>query len=90
MYLLVLTLCLASLCQGDVVPDTSPVREPRSWLGDPQSDAYIDEILNNLRQMIMDNNWDPIELPPLETGFSDTILGITWHGEAWVSVDELF
>ena len=25
---------------------------------------------------------DPMDLPPIETGFSDTILGITWHGSA--------
>merc|ERR1712154_12955 len=54
----------------------------RSILGDPQSDAYIDQILENLRQMILDEGLDPMTLPDLETGFSDTILGITWHGSA--------
>merc|ERR1712045_1004662 len=54
----------------------------RSILGDPQSDAYIDQILENLRQMIMEQGLDPMALPDLETGFSDTILGITWHGSA--------
>ena len=44
-------------------------------LGDPQSDAYIDQILENLRQMILDQGLDPMVLPDLETGFSDTILG---------------
>ena len=47
----------------------------RSILGDPQSDAYIDQILENLRQMILDQALDPMVLPDLETGFSDTILG---------------
>ena len=56
----------------------------RTILGDPQSDAYIDQILENLRQMIQDQGLDPMDLPDLETGFSDTILGITWHGSAKV------
>ena len=56
----------------------------RTSLGDPQSDAYIDQILENLRQMIMEQGLDPMALPDLETGFSDTILGITWHGSATV------
>ena len=28
---------------------------------------------------------DPMDLPDLETGFSDTVLGITWHGKATVA-----
>ena len=56
----------------------------RTILGDPQSDAYIDQILENLRQMILDEGLDPMTLPDLESGFSDTILGITWHGSAKV------
>merc|ERR1712189_82492 len=72
------TLILVSHCYGQ---DAS---KPKTLVGDPQSDAFIDEVLKNLRQMIIDNGWDPIDLPDLETGFSDTILGITWHGDAWV------
>ena len=64
----------------------SLARSPRSFLGDPQSDAYIDKILENLRQLILDQNMDPMDLPDISTGFSDTILGITWHGEANVSI----
>merc|ERR1711936_518974 len=30
----------------------------------------------------MEQGLDPMTLPDLETGFSDTILGITWHGSA--------
>ena len=56
----------------------------KTILGDPESDAYIDQILENLRQMIMEQGLDPMALPDLETGFSDTILGITWHGSAKV------
>jgi len=62
--------------------DTEAVSEPRTFLADPQSDAYIDMILENLRQLILDENMDPMDLPDLETGFSDTVLGITWHGKA--------
>ena len=36
------------------------------------------------RQLILDENMDPMDLPDLETGFSDTVLGITWHGKATV------
>merc|ERR1711997_810928 len=54
----------------------------KTILGDPQSDEYIDQILENLRQMIMDQGLDPMDLPDLETSFSDTILGVTWHGSA--------
>ena len=57
----------ASLCQERT--------DVRTILGDPQSDAYIDQILENLRQMILDQGLDPMVLPDLETGFSDTILG---------------
>ena len=66
----------ASLCQERT--DVGTI------LGDPQSDAYIDQILENLRQLILEQGLDPMELPDLETGFSDTILGITWHGSATV------
>ena len=72
------TLILVSHCYGQ------DVSKPKTLVGDPQSDAFIDEVLKNLRQMIIDNGWDPMDLPDLETGFSDTILGITWHGDAWV------
>ena len=84
--------------------DTEAVSEPRTFLADPQSDAYIDMILENLRQverskifnssskiffppcqLILDENMDPMDLPDLETGFSDTVLGITWHGKATVA-----
>merc|ERR1712055_1231649 len=49
---------------------------------DPSSDEYIDKILENLRNLVIEENMDPMDLPDLETGFSDTILGITWHGSA--------
>ena len=61
----------ASLAQDSLQADV------RSVLGDPQSDAYIDQILENLRQMIMEQGLDPMTLPDLETGFSDTILGLS-------------
>merc|ERR1719481_1713787 len=32
--------------------------------------------------MVISENLDPAELPDAETGFSDTVLGITWHGSA--------
>merc|ERR1712241_1170765 len=76
--LIIVSCLLIQACQGleGGRPDVKTI------LGDPQSDAYIDQILENLRQMIMEQGLDPMELPDLETGFSVTILGITWHGSA--------
>ena len=51
---------------------------------DDASDAYIDKVLENLRQAIADNGLDPADLPNGEVGFSETILGITFHGKAEV------
>ena len=90
-----LLVCLATACQGlvrlnvedDAENKMSLAKDPRSFLGDPQSDAYIDKILENLRQLILDQGMDPMDLPDISTGFSDTILGITWHGEANVRED---
>merc|ERR1711962_1536045 len=49
---------------------------------DPESDAYIDQILANLATTIIENGLDPATLPDADSGFSDTILGITFHGSA--------
>merc|ERR1712241_1655308 len=79
MFNLILVSCLLiPACQGLEGGRT----DVKTILGDPQSDAYIDQILENLRQMIQEQGLDPMTLPDLETGFSDTILGITWHGSA--------
>ena len=51
---------------------------------DDASDAYIDKVLENLRQAIADNGLDPADLPNGEVGFEETILGITFHGKAEV------
>jgi len=56
--------------------------EPYTKTNDQFSDNYVDEVLANLRERIITENLDPAELPNTETGFSDTILGITWHGSA--------
>merc|ERR1711935_246134 len=50
--------------------------------GDPFSDNYIDQVLANLRDMVIENSLDPAELPDAETGFSDSVLGVTFHGSA--------
>merc|ERR1712172_200771 len=60
-------------------------RELRFCEDDPtglSSDAYIDQILQNLATVIIENGLDPATLPDADTGFSDTILGITFHGSA--------
>merc|ERR1711935_191035 len=50
--------------------------------GDPFSDNYIDQVLANLRDMVIENSLDPAELPDAETGFSDSVLGVTFRGSA--------
>merc|ERR1712110_1113448 len=59
-----------------------PEDAPRALSSDPESDAYIDQILANLATVIIENGLDPATLPDADTGFSDTILGITFHGSA--------
>merc|ERR1712130_1061738 len=51
--------------------------EVKALTKDPESDAYIDQILANLATVILENGLDPATLPDADTGFSDTILGIT-------------
>merc|ERR1712059_221493 len=74
-------LLLPLLTQGLVRP---AVKDPQPQLivNDPFSDDYIDQVLANLRDIIIEQNLDPADLPDEETGFSDTILGITFHGSA--------
>ena len=83
MYNLIIVSCLMIQASHGLEGDRTDVK---TILGDPESDAYIDQILENLRQMILDQGLDPMDLPDLETGFSDTILGITWHGSATVII----
>merc|ERR1712210_153956 len=59
-----------------------PEDAPKALSSDPESDAYIDQILANLATVIIENGLDPATLPDADTGFSDTILGITFHGSA--------
>jgi len=58
--------------------------DPTALSNDPTSDAYIDQILQNLATVIIENGLDPATLPDADTGFSDTILGITFHGSVHV------
>ena len=51
---------------------------------DDASDAYVDKVLENLRQMIAENGLDPADLPDGEVGFSQDIGFITLHGSAKV------
>ncbi|CAL4083832.1 unnamed protein product [Meganyctiphanes norvegica] len=43
---------------------------------------YLDTVLANAQIIILENGFDPTTLPNATTGFNDTILGVTWHGEA--------
>ena len=57
---------------------------PRSIDRSPESDDFIDKLLENLRPVIIENNLDPAELPDGEVGFSQDIGFITLHGSARV------
>ena len=70
--LLLLLLCTPIL--------SNPVILPR----DPASDEYIDKVLESLRELITQEGLDPAKLPDGEASFSETILGITFHGSARV------
>jgi len=52
-----------------VLPEefSNNVTFPRLGAGDPAMDTWIDMLLDNLRQFIIDNNLDPCKLPDLET-----------------------
>ena len=63
-------LFLAFFASGNANP-VAPVLK----VSDPQSDEYIDQVMENLRKMIADGGYDPAPLPEDEVGFSDTILG---------------
>jgi len=49
---------------------------------DPSSDDYIDKILSNLRDVIINNGLDPATLPDQTAEFSKHVLGIEVHGSA--------
>ena len=49
---------------------------------DDASDEYIDQVLEAVRQLVIDEGLDPASLPEEEVSFSETILGITFHGSA--------
>ena len=55
--ILVTCLCLVPLSQGFVRlhPSKFEVSRPRTIVGDPASDAYIDQVIENLRQLIIEN-----------------------------------
>jgi len=82
--LLIAVVCLLPLVlQASPVLQGSPaikaVAETRGW-----TDEYIDMILGYLQGIITDQGLDPADLPEEEVSFSDTVLGITWHGSAKV------
>jgi|ERR1719391_42026 len=52
---------------------------PKGW-----PDEYIDTILDYLQDVIKDQGLDPADLPEEKVSFSETILGITFHGSAKV------
>jgi len=49
---------------------------------DDSLNYFIDSVLANAQILILENGYDPVNLPNATTGFNDTILGVTWHGEA--------
>ncbi|KAK7078235.1 hypothetical protein SK128_025462 [Halocaridina rubra] len=70
---------LAALCWVTVSAAAAPP-QPR----DESLNQYIDMVLDNLQVLLLENGLDPAPLPNASTGFSDVILGVEWHGEAWL------
>ncbi|XP_042241199.1 uncharacterized protein LOC121878847 [Homarus americanus] len=56
----------------------------RPGVGEDSLNHYVDLVLDNLQILIVENGLDPGPLPNSSVGFSDVILGVTWHGEAAV------
>jgi hypothetical protein len=54
-----------------------------SAIGAVRSDAsaWVDQIMANLRAVIVKEGLNTIPLPPTSANFSETILGVTYHGE---------
>lgn len=72
--MLVHVLTVIALCWGTI----TAAPEPR----EDSLNHYIDLVLDNLQVLIVENGLDPATLPNATTGFSDVVLGVTWHGEA--------
>ncbi|XP_069987458.1 uncharacterized protein [Penaeus vannamei] len=67
-------LIVTVLCLGAVFAAPNPKEDSLN--------NYIDMVMENLQILIVENGYDPAPLPNATTGFSDTVLGVTWHGEA--------
>ncbi|CAG0899755.1 unnamed protein product [Cyprideis torosa] len=61
-----------------------PFEAPKTALALPKENAneYVDRIMENVRALILANGWDNFDLPDQIAEFSETVLGITWHGSA--------
>ncbi|XP_045134646.1 uncharacterized protein LOC123518099 [Portunus trituberculatus] len=64
------------LCAGLVT--AAPGKQPK----DDSLNHYMDLVMDNLQVMLVENGLDPVALPNTSMGFSDTVLGVEWHGEA--------
>jgi len=72
--LILAVLCLLPLLEAGPVAIHSG---PKGW-----TDEYIDMILGYLQGVIAEQGLDPADLPGAHASFSDTVLGITFHGSA--------
>lgn len=82
---IILAILIASVVSGSTIPKSGTSAVSKSTIpksGDSESDTYIDLVIERLRTLIAENNLDPMPLPPGEVSFSDTIVGITFHGSA--------
>nr|XP_053633212.1 uncharacterized protein LOC128689118 [Cherax quadricarinatus] len=62
------------LCLGCVTAAPGPK--------DDSLNHYMDLVMDNVQVLIIENGFDPTPLPNASVGFSDVVLGVTWHGEA--------
>merc|ERR1719237_1858085 len=75
------TMSLSLLLLSALLATTAAVPAPR--VGDcAAADEYIDEVLVNVAKMVIEQGYDPAELPGDEVHFSQDIGFITIHGSA--------
>merc|ERR1711971_1455847 len=78
------TMSLSVALLSTLIASTAAVPAPRIVrAGDcAAADEYIDEVLANVAKMVIEQGYDPAELPGDEVHFSQDIGFITIHGSA--------
>lgn len=89
--ILAVLLAVMSLTAGSIIPLRNAPSFTPNAVGTKEAgllvdaSGLVDQIMANVRVMLLQNGLDVIPIPPYKDGFSVTILGITWHGELELS-----